>query len=233
MARVRLDRLRPGRLAGTGRPGPAPADPVTGAATADLAPFGDVVARSGNALGLAGDITAPRPRPVSSRLQSLGVAVDRVRRRPQVDVRQTLLVAGAVAMGLGLVAIVLGWYGASHSAYLFQEVPYLISGGLLGVALVAGGGFLFFAAWIIRLIDEQRRFSSRVEQTLEQVDRALQAVVAEAGHASAPGYGPPADAERQAVPAGPGPLDPGHQAQPRSPQAPGGFWPVQPGGGAR
>ena len=47
-------------------------------------------------------------------------------------------------MGLGFVAVVFGWYGASHSAYLFQEIPYLISGGLLGVALVTGGGFLFF-----------------------------------------------------------------------------------------
>lgn len=165
--------------------------PVTGAlpATGALAGAGgDVMARSGNALGLAGDITAPRRRPVSARLQTLGVAVDRVRRRPRADVRQALLVAGAVAMGLGMVAIVLGWYGASHSAYLFQEVPYLISGGLLGVALVAGGGFLFFAAWIVRLMDEQRRFSNRVEQTLEQVDRALAAITAEAGRNAAPGY---------------------------------------------
>lgn len=151
----------------------------------------DVLARSGDALGVAGDIAGARQRPVPARLQALGAAVDRVRRRPQLDVRQILLVTGALAMGLGLVAIVLGWYGASHSAYLFQEIPYLISGGLLGVALVAGGGFLFFAAWIIRLIDEQRRFSSRVEQTLEQVDRALTAVVADAGRVAAPGYQPP------------------------------------------
>ena len=149
---------------------------------------GDVLARSGNALGLAGDIAAPRRRPVSTRLQTLGVAVDRVRRRPRADVRQVLLVAGAVCMGLGLVAIVLGWYGASHSAYLFQEIPYLISGGLLGVALVAGGGFLFFAAWIVRLLEEQRRFSTRVEETLEHVDRALAAVAAEAGHGAFPAY---------------------------------------------
>lgn len=243
MARVRLDRLRPGRLAGVGRPGPAPggATPTGmftgtatgGAAAPDLATAGEVMARSGHALGLAGDIAAPRPRPVSTRLQALGVAVDRVRRRPQVDVRQALLVTGAVAMGLGLVAIVLGWYGASHSAYLFQEVPYLISGGMLGVALVAGGGFLFFAAWIVRLIDEQRRFSSRVEQTLEHVDRALAAVVAEAGRASAPGYGPPASSP-EAVPAAPGPLDRRREAPGAGgPEAPGGFWPVQPGGGQR
>ena len=60
----------------------------------------------------------------------------------------------AWAPPLGLVIIVLGWHAASHSAYLFQEIPYLISGGLLGVALVAGGGFLFFRGrgWFLRMM---------------------------------------------------------------------------------
>jgi hypothetical protein len=114
--------------------------------------------------------------PVASRLAALARAVEGARRRPQIDVRKALLVAGASAMGLGLVAIILGWYGAAHSAYLFQEIPYLISGGLLGVALVAGGGFLFFAAWLVRMIEENRKYAARVEQTLDRVDRALVAV---------------------------------------------------------
>jgi hypothetical protein len=128
---------------------------------------------------------APSQRqPVASRLAALGRAVEGVRRRPQIDVRRALLVAGASAMGLGLVAIVLGWYGAAHSAYVFQEIPYLISGGLLGVALVAGGGLLFFAAWLVRLIEENRRYAARVEQTLDRVDRALIAVATEAAAAA-------------------------------------------------
>jgi hypothetical protein len=87
-------------------------------------------------------------------------------------------------MGLGVVAIILGWYGAAHSAYLFQEVPYLISGGLLGVALVAGGGFLFFAAWLVRMIEENRKYAARMEQTLDRVDRALMAVATDAAAAA-------------------------------------------------
>src|SRR5579872_3913493 len=88
--------------------------------------------------------TPPETRPsgplVPDRLAGLAQAIDHARRGPRLDVRKGLLLAGSIALGLGVVAIVLGWYGAAHSPYLFQEVPYVISGGLLGVALVAGGG---------------------------------------------------------------------------------------------
>ena len=118
---------------------------------------------------------------VASRLAALARAVDRTRgRRRSLDIRQLMLVVGATLMGLGFVAIVLGWYGSAHSAYLFQEIPYLISGGLLGVALVAGGGFLFFAAFLVRMIEENRRAAARVAQTLDRVDRALIAIATEA-----------------------------------------------------
>ena len=76
-------------------------------------------------------------------------------------------------MGLGFVAIILGWYGAAHSSYQFQEIPYLISGGLFGVALVAGGGFLFFAAFLVRMIEENRKFNARVVQTMARLDQVL------------------------------------------------------------
>lgn len=127
-----------------------------------------------------------RPRPVASRLAALARAVEAGRTRRRFDVRQIMLVVGATLMGLGFAAIVLGWYGAAHSAYLFQEVPYLISGGLLGVALVAGGGFLFFAAWLVRLIEENRRAAARVAQTLDRVDRVLGAIATDAAAASFP-----------------------------------------------
>ena len=122
--------------------------------------------------------------PVGARLADLARAVERVRRRPVVDVRKMLLVSGATAMGLGLLSIVLGWYGAAHSAYLFQEVPYLISGGLLGVALVTGGGFLFFAAWLVRMMADNRRHAVRVEQTLARLDRVLDTITADAARAA-------------------------------------------------
>jgi len=120
-----------------------------------------------------------RARPVASRLAGLARAVEGTR-RTQFDVRQIMLATGAICMGLGIVAIILGWYGAAHSAYLFQEIPYLISGGLLGVALVAGGGFLFFASWFVRMIEDNHRYASRVQRTLERVDHVLGAIADEA-----------------------------------------------------
>lgn len=128
---------------------------------------------------MAGVTMAPRQagrrQPISARLAGLARAVENVRRRRKFDIRQIMLVAGSAAMGLGFVAIILGWYGAAHSSYQFQEIPYLISGGLLGVALVAGGGFLFFAAFLVRMIEENRRFTNRVVQTLARIDRGLSA----------------------------------------------------------
>lgn len=122
---------------------------------------------------------AGRRPSVSARLAGLARAVEGIRGKPRLEVRTVMLWVGSICMGLGIVAILLGWYGAAHSTYLFQEIPYLISGGLLGVALVAGGGFLFFAAWLVRLIDENRRYTARVAQTLARVDRALEALSAD------------------------------------------------------
>jgi hypothetical protein len=77
---------------------------------------------------------------------------------------QSLAVVSAVLLPLGLLVIVLGWYGAAHTPYLFEQVPYLISGGLVGLALVTGAGLLYFGSWIARLAAAQQRTS---EQTLD------------------------------------------------------------------
>ena len=112
-------------------------------------------------------------RAATSRLVALARAVERSRKRRRWDVRQIMLLVGAILMAVGFLAIVLGWWGAANSTYVFQEIPYLISGGLLGVAMVAGGGFLFFAAWLVRMIEENRSATARLTQTLDRVDRAL------------------------------------------------------------
>jgi len=154
-------------------------------------------------------------RPVMARLAGLARAVESTRRRQRIDVRQALLLAGSVAMGLGFVAVALGWYGAAHSAYLFQEIPYLISGGLLGVALVAGGGFLFFGAWLVRLIEDNRRHAARVERTLERVDRVLSAIATDAAAAAGAVRREDADGRPAEVHAAstPGPQDAGAAGQ--------------------
>ncbi len=69
---------------------------------------------------------------------------------------RALLVASAGLVGFGICAILLGWYGASHSTLIEEQVPYLISGGLLGVALAIVGAVVFFAHWLTVAIREAR-----------------------------------------------------------------------------
>jgi hypothetical protein len=70
--------------------------------------------------------------------------------------RQFLLVASGALMTLGLTAIVLGWIGASRSTLVEEQVPYLISGGLFGVALSVIGALSFFSHWFVTGIREAR-----------------------------------------------------------------------------
>ena len=86
-----------------------------------------------------------------------------------------LMVIGGIIAPLGLVVIVIGWYGAAHSPFLFQQVPYLISGLGIGLGLVFLGSFFYFAHWITELVKESRAQSAamieaigRLEETVRQ-----------------------------------------------------------------
>lgn len=84
-----------------------------------------------------------------------------------------LFVAGAVLMPLGVLAIVLGWYGVAHSHYIYDQNTYLISGGLLGLGLVFLGGFLYFGAWLARMSAEQRDNSRAIADAMSVLADAL------------------------------------------------------------
>jgi hypothetical protein len=73
-----------------------------------------------------------------------------------VNNRQFLLAAAGALMTLGLTAIILGWVGASRSTLVEEQVPYLISGGLLGLALSVIGALSFFSHWFVTGIREAR-----------------------------------------------------------------------------
>ncbi|MHB1853561.1 MAG: hypothetical protein ACYCSJ_05750 [Acidimicrobiales bacterium] len=71
-------------------------------------------------------------------------------------------VIGWVLAGLGVLIIILGWYGISGQAIVAKQLPYLISGGLGGVALVGLGAALIGTEWL-------RREATRVERLEEMV----------------------------------------------------------------
>ena len=107
------------------------------------------------------------------RLERLGDAVSRLRGGRRLDIDRVQLISGAVLTVVGLAAIILGWYGAANTGLGFEQTPYLISGGLLGLALVFLGGFVYFAYWVTRLVRESRAQSERAADILDQIHETL------------------------------------------------------------
>jgi hypothetical protein len=91
------------------------------------------------------------------------------------NVQLILFTVGAVLMPLGLIAIFLGWYGVAHTKYQYDQLPYVVSGGLLGLGLVILGGFLYFGAWLAKLGNEQRESTQKLADTMRLVADALAA----------------------------------------------------------
>jgi len=78
-------------------------------------------------------------------------------------------VVGIAAVVGGAVVLLLGYLGVSGTSYPAEQLPYLISGGLVGVLLVAGGGTLWLSAdlrdeWLVLagIHDELRRLEPEV-----------------------------------------------------------------------
>jgi hypothetical protein len=71
-------------------------------------------------------------------------------------------VAAALVVG-GLAAVVVAWILASNTILTFEQIPYLMSGGLIGVCLVAVGATLWLSA---DLRDEWRKLDRLEEAVL-------------------------------------------------------------------
>ena len=76
---------------------------------------------------------------------------------------------GWALVGAGLVAIFLGWFGVSGQALVAKQLPYLVSGGILGVALVSMGAFVLGT-------EDIRKDSGRLDR-LERLVNELHAVL--------------------------------------------------------
>jgi cytochrome c biogenesis protein CcdA len=58
------------------------------------------------------------------------------------DLLRMLLLPAAMLVTAGFALMVLGWWGAAHTHRQIEQIPYLISGGLIGLGLVVVGGLL-------------------------------------------------------------------------------------------
>lgn len=98
-----------------------------------------------------------------------GVRRLRIGRASIVLSERILLVLGGILAPLGVAVVLLGWWGASKSAYDFEQIPYLISGGLLGLSLVFIGCFFYFAHWLTQLVKEHREQSQAILTALNRL----------------------------------------------------------------
>lgn len=105
------------------------------------------------------------------------------------------LIAGMALVVIGLVVIFVGYVGASGSVQPYEQLPYLLSGGFLGLGLVVAGGALFvryslsryLRFWLVRAIYEDRTQTDRQVEALARIEQLLAG-----GHG-----GSPADAAPQ------------------------------------
>jgi hypothetical protein len=108
------------------------------------------------------------------RQERLAEQVGRIRVSRVLDNDRWMLVVGGLLLPLGVLLVLLGWWGAAHTVFLFEQVPYLLSGGVLGLALVVAGGFVYFAYWMTLMVRENRTGRAELTAVLTRVERLLE-----------------------------------------------------------
>lgn len=106
----------------------------------------------------------PSPTPGAGGVTVTNPAAVRDQRYQRIQV--ILFAAGAVLMPVGIIAIFIGWYGTAHSHYEYDQITYIISGGVLGLGLVLLGGFLYFGAWLAKVANDQMRSTQQLADTM-------------------------------------------------------------------
>jgi hypothetical protein len=90
------------------------------------------------------------------------------------DVRNSWqVIAGALLIPLGVVFILLGWYGAAHARVVQQQIPYMVSGSFIGLGCMIVGGLLFFGHWLYRIYDQADLHHEEQQRLLETIAAAL------------------------------------------------------------
>jgi hypothetical protein len=73
---------------------------------------------------------------------------------------------GSLCIALGLIVILLGWNGAAGVDFAQGQIPYLLSGGAFGLALVILGAVLI-------VVQNSRRDRSKLETQLRDLNDAV------------------------------------------------------------
>jgi len=121
--------------------------------------------------------------PIELREEALAAGADELEgtRSSPLENARVLPTLAAATMTMGLTAILLGWFGAARSTLVEEQIPYLISGGLLGLALATIGALLFFSHWLTVSIREARQREQARREDHVELMAALHRLAARAG----------------------------------------------------
>ena len=82
------------------------------------------------------------------------------------DLIRWMLIPGSILVFLGFVVMLLGWVGAARTAREIEQVPYLISGGLVRLAFVVLGGLLLVSTFWVAVLRKLQAEATDEVQTL-------------------------------------------------------------------
>lgn len=148
-------------------------------------------------------MTSAAATPMTGTSASRAQSARRARRQLTIslDLRNTWQVlAGALLLPLGIAFILLAWSGAAHGRVDQQQIPYLVSGGIGGLAVVIIGCFFYFAHWLYRLYDQaDLQHEEAMREQRELMSQLIEAVAANR-YSSSNGSAPRASTPRRAEP---------------------------------
>ena len=84
------------------------------------------------------------------------------------------VLAGSVLIPLGIVFILLGWYGAAHARVVQQQIPYMVSGAFVGLGCMIVGGLFFWGHWLYRVYDQADLHHEEQTRLLQGILAALE-----------------------------------------------------------
>jgi hypothetical protein len=112
---------------------------------------------------------------VAARRARFRDAVARLSERARsTELLRMLLLPGAFAVVAGFVFMFFGWYGAARVAREIEQIPYLISGGFIGLAMVFVGGLMLACAfWMSMLQQFSEQADERAEKRIAELEERL------------------------------------------------------------
>ena len=101
------------------------------------------------------------------------------------------VVAGSILIPLGVVFILLGWYGSAHARVVQQQIPYMVSGAFIGLGCMIVGGLLYWGHWLYRLYDQKELHHEEELKVLHDLVHTLTSQgVGGGAHSAAPSDAP-------------------------------------------